>query len=245
MIGIWQAYAGTFLVITAVATLAAFGLPLLIVPLRWARILRWEIPRPVSWRRFWADHWVLSSVFLRSTASRLRSCRPPSHFYSNCCCGCWWQCWRCTPTGAPQEQPITETIEIALWVVLILATLAFMPGVTMRVEQADPSKAKGGTADRGTPTCRSRSGMQTAEWTSPTCTAGDRGVSGRPGTAEIRVGRERSDSRRRDAGRRTRRAAYVPDQLTRLLPFRPSHSWPHRRGGADRETAVQRARLGL
>ena len=46
MIGIWQSYSDVYLYVVGVAMLAAFGLPLLVVPLHWARAFRWEIPQP-------------------------------------------------------------------------------------------------------------------------------------------------------------------------------------------------------
>ena len=41
MIGIWQAYSNIYLYVMGAAMLAAFGLPLLLVPLSWARLFRW------------------------------------------------------------------------------------------------------------------------------------------------------------------------------------------------------------
>lgn len=46
MIGIWQSYSNVYLVVVGVAMLATFGIPLLVVPLRWARVFRWEVPKP-------------------------------------------------------------------------------------------------------------------------------------------------------------------------------------------------------
>jgi len=46
MVGIWRSYSDIYLYVAGVAMLAAFGIPLLVVPLRWARAFRWEVPQP-------------------------------------------------------------------------------------------------------------------------------------------------------------------------------------------------------
>lgn len=44
VVGIWQAYAGTNLIVAGIAMIATFGIPLLAVPLSRAWLMRWEIP---------------------------------------------------------------------------------------------------------------------------------------------------------------------------------------------------------
>ena len=44
MIGMWSAYAQTYLLVTMVVTTALFALPIFLMPLRWARMLGWQIP---------------------------------------------------------------------------------------------------------------------------------------------------------------------------------------------------------
>lgn len=44
MLGIWSAQAPTFLRILVVATTLFFALPIFLVPLHWARFMRWRIP---------------------------------------------------------------------------------------------------------------------------------------------------------------------------------------------------------
>jgi hypothetical protein len=40
----WSTHAQTYLLVTMVITTAAFALPIFLAPLRWARVLGWEIP---------------------------------------------------------------------------------------------------------------------------------------------------------------------------------------------------------
>jgi hypothetical protein len=45
MIGIWNQYLHIYLYVLSIGMLIGFGLPLLFVPLYWARLFRWEIPQ--------------------------------------------------------------------------------------------------------------------------------------------------------------------------------------------------------
>src|SRR5437868_1899154 len=44
MIGIWREYSGIYLYFLSIGTALFFGLPLLFWPIKWARILKWQIP---------------------------------------------------------------------------------------------------------------------------------------------------------------------------------------------------------
>jgi hypothetical protein len=50
MIGLWPEQASGFLVAVSVFALLALGLPMLVVPLTWARWLRWPIPQSTDGR---------------------------------------------------------------------------------------------------------------------------------------------------------------------------------------------------
>jgi hypothetical protein len=50
MIGVWSEQASGFLIVVAVFSLLALGLPLLFVPLTWARWLRWPVPEATNGR---------------------------------------------------------------------------------------------------------------------------------------------------------------------------------------------------
>jgi hypothetical protein len=45
MIGIWQSYSDIYLIVAGVAMLVSFGIPLMVVPMSWARAFRWEVPK--------------------------------------------------------------------------------------------------------------------------------------------------------------------------------------------------------
>ncbi len=50
MIGLWSEQASGFLVAVSLISLLALGLPMLVVPMTWARWLRWPIPQSTDGR---------------------------------------------------------------------------------------------------------------------------------------------------------------------------------------------------
>ena len=128
MIGMWNPYLHIFLYVLAIAMLIGFGLPLLLVPIHWARLFRWEIPQPEQLAAFLGR---TVGVFLCVSAIfAFRAANTPAvqPFFFD------MLLWIISGSilihvyGAIQRaQPITETIEILMWVLLLFATLAFYP----------------------------------------------------------------------------------------------------------------------
>jgi hypothetical protein len=128
MIGLWGSYADAFLYVAGVAMLLTFGIPLLVVPLRWARVFRWDVPKPenlvVFLGRSVGIFISLMAVFAFKAASQ-PLVRP---FFFD------WMLWLFiamialhTYGAVRKTQPVTETLEIIVWVVLFLITLCFYP----------------------------------------------------------------------------------------------------------------------
>lgn len=44
MIGIWSAHAQNYLLVLCIATTLVFAAPIFLVPLSWARLMRWKLP---------------------------------------------------------------------------------------------------------------------------------------------------------------------------------------------------------
>jgi hypothetical protein len=129
MIGIWSAHAQTFMLVFAILAMVVFVIPMIFAPMFWARMLLWNIP----------DDTDLAVYSLRSLGSlglavlliTLRAAITGDglllvyelftpffalmvlvHLY-----------------GAIKKiQPITETLEIGFWLVLLVLALCFMPG---------------------------------------------------------------------------------------------------------------------
>ena len=128
MIGIWQAYAAPYLVVVGIATLIGFGVPLLVAPMAWARIFRWEIPPPGQLVVFLGRSLGISLCVLGGYAFRAAAIPAARPIYFELMLWLLVGMLALHVYGAiKRAQPITETVEIALWVILLLATLAFYP----------------------------------------------------------------------------------------------------------------------
>jgi len=128
MIGIWSEYASLYLIIAGVATLLAFGLPLALVPFRWAKVFRWEIPQQGNLAEFLGRSLgamlVVVAIF-SLIAARIPAVQP---FFFNFVLVTFAAMLCLHVYGAIRKvQPITETYEIILWVILLILTLCFYP----------------------------------------------------------------------------------------------------------------------
>ncbi|MCX6027547.1 MAG: hypothetical protein NTY23_15090 [Chloroflexi bacterium] len=128
MVGIWQAYAGTYLIVAGIAMLATFGIPLLTVPMSWARLMRWEIPPPGQLVTFLGRSLGLFVSVIAVYAFKVAVTPQAQPFFFQLMLWLFVAMIGLHVYGALKRvQPITETIEIGLWVVLLLVTLAFYP----------------------------------------------------------------------------------------------------------------------
>jgi hypothetical protein len=128
MIGAWQSYSNIYLVFTGVVMLITFGIPLVIVPLRWARAFRWEIPDPLNLVIFLSRSLgILISVL--AVFAFLAAGEPAAKpFYFDLMLSVIAAMLILHVYGALKKTlPITETAEIVLWVLLFLLTLCFYP----------------------------------------------------------------------------------------------------------------------
>jgi hypothetical protein len=128
MIGIWKSYSDFYLYIAGVAMLISFGIPLLVVPLRWARALRWEVPQPENLVAFLGRSMGILISLLAIFAFKV-TCTPAAKpFFFDLMLWLFVSMFALHVYGAIRKtQPITETVEILLWVVLFLITLCFYP----------------------------------------------------------------------------------------------------------------------
>lgn len=128
MIGIWKPALPIFLYVLGAASILTFGLPLLLVPMRWARFFRWEIPEQKQLastlgRSLGAMLCVLSAFAF--VAAGVPSVQP---FYVNMLLAVFGINALLHIYGAIRKaQPLIETYEIGLWVLFVLITLAFYP----------------------------------------------------------------------------------------------------------------------
>jgi len=128
MIGIWQSSADIFLIVAGVAMIAAFGLPLMIVPMGWARLFRWQVPQPQELATFLGRSVgvFISIIAVFSFKAAQNSAARP--FFFDLMLWLFGAMIVLHVYGAIRKaQPITETLEIVLWVVLSAVTLRFYP----------------------------------------------------------------------------------------------------------------------
>ncbi|MEI8030306.1 MAG: hypothetical protein WCH35_11060 [Comamonadaceae bacterium] len=128
MIGMYSSHSQLYLLVLASITSLVFALPLLLVPLTWARLMQWKIPGDTDLAVYFGRCLgaFVVGVDLMGFLGAFYSQRQQAifevlyfvsismiavHVY-----GAWHRI-----------QPMTETIEIAFYALLLLLTLLFQP----------------------------------------------------------------------------------------------------------------------
>ena len=128
MIGIWQSYSNIYLYVVGAAMLVTFGIPLLVVPLRWARFLRWEIPQHENLVVFLGRSLGIFISVIAILAIKVTGSPAAKPFFFDLMLWVLGTMSALHIYGAIRKtQPITESVEIFLWVVLFVITLCFYP----------------------------------------------------------------------------------------------------------------------
>jgi hypothetical protein len=129
MVGIWSSYSKIFTIFNATALIVVFCIPMMIAPMKWARLLRWPIP----------DHEHLAIYFGRCLGGfafilalfGLKAVTNSSllPFYFDLGLGIYIAMIAIHVYGGIRKiQPMTETVEILFWVGQVVLTLCFYPG---------------------------------------------------------------------------------------------------------------------
>ena len=128
MIGIWSSYADIYLIITGIAMLVAFGIPLILVPMRWASLFRWDVSQPGNLVIFLGRSLGIFITVIALYAFRVSQIPSAMPFFFELMLWTFVGMILLHVYGAIRKiQPVTETIEIGLWVILCLVTLCFYP----------------------------------------------------------------------------------------------------------------------
>lgn len=130
MIGMWNELSRDYLMFVMIVTTLAFSIPIFFFPLSWAKIMKWTIPETT-------DLTLYFGRCLGSLALVIEYCT-----YQAATTGVGealiFQLWigLCAIMvglhiyGAIKRiQPLTETVEIGLWVLLLFLSLAFYPNI--------------------------------------------------------------------------------------------------------------------
>jgi hypothetical protein len=128
MIGIWQSYSDIYLYVACAAMLAGFGVPLVFAPMQWARAFRWPVTQADNLSVFLARSLGVFICLLAVFAAKVTAAPQAKPFFFELLIWLFGAMIALHVYGAIRKtQPITETIEIALWIVLLLVTLLFYP----------------------------------------------------------------------------------------------------------------------
>lgn len=131
MIGVWSDRASGFLVVVALFSLASLGLPMVLTPLTWASWLRWPVPSATDGRDL-ATYFgrclgavisVLAVVVLANADDDGQQGVLFAILIGAFSLMIGVHAW-----GALRRiQPLSETLEIAVWALLLVLALLFYP----------------------------------------------------------------------------------------------------------------------
>ncbi len=128
MVGIWHQYSNTFLIVAGIAMLASFGIPLLFAPIGWARLFRWSVPQDRLLVTFMGRSMGIFITIMAVFAFKAAQNDLARPFFFDLMLWIFGAMLLLHVYGAiRKKQPVTETFEIIVWVVLGLVTLGFYP----------------------------------------------------------------------------------------------------------------------
>lgn len=129
MIGAFEEHARTFLLVYVVVTTPILALPLFLTPLRWASSMRFVIPTDTDLAVYFGR--CLGALILVLEAVTLRAALTGEGLVLvfEIMLAAFVLMIGVHAYGAVKRiQPITETLEIGVWILLVLLALAFFPG---------------------------------------------------------------------------------------------------------------------
>ena len=128
MIGMWGDGAQTFLLAFGLFGAVAFGLPILLTPLAWARAFRWNVPDDTDLAVYFGRCLGVLALVLNVFMVRAGLTGEGMVFVFQFAITVFVGMTLVHIWGAIRRiQPITETIEIAFWAGLVLLGLLFYP----------------------------------------------------------------------------------------------------------------------
>lgn len=129
MIGIWATHAQTFLLVFGIGAGLVFAVPIFLVPLAWARAFRWSLPDDRDLAIYFGRCLGVLAVVLTGFSIRAGATGVGVELMFQLMIPVFILMTLVHIAGALQRiQPVTETIEIGFWALLILLGLAFYPG---------------------------------------------------------------------------------------------------------------------
>lgn len=128
MISLFSEHSGDFLRVVSLLTLVAFAVPISLAPLKWARVLRWEVDAKPDLALYFGRCLGVVALVLVWAGWQAASNPELQPFYFNILIGSTGLLTLVHIVGAFQRvQPWTETAEIPFWGGLMILALLFYP----------------------------------------------------------------------------------------------------------------------
>jgi cobalamin biosynthesis protein CobD/CbiB len=128
MLGLLHKYSSQYLYVLAIGTILFFGTPLLITPIRWAKLMKWEIPTSTDLTVYFGRCLggvicVMACFAILATNSILTQ----QYFFNFIISTFTVMTFIHIYGWIKKIQPFTETLEIFYWIALIVSSLLFYP----------------------------------------------------------------------------------------------------------------------
>ena len=128
MVGIWSSYSSHYLYVLGIGILGAFALPMLLVPIKFAQVLRWRIPEHEHLAIYFGRCLGGLAAVIAVFGFKVAGSPELKPFFFQLAISAFCILTLVHIYGAIRKiQPITETIEIAFWFGLIVLTMCFYP----------------------------------------------------------------------------------------------------------------------
>ena len=128
MIGMWNEYSQDYLMFLLIGTTLVFSIPIFFIPLTWARIMKWTIPEQTDLVLYFGRCLGSLALVMEYATYQAATSGMGELIIFQIWIGISLFMVGLHIYGAIKRiQPITETLEIALWVLLLFLSLAFYP----------------------------------------------------------------------------------------------------------------------
>ncbi|HBA67342.1 MAG TPA: hypothetical protein DCZ48_14415 [Methylococcaceae bacterium] len=130
MIGMWNEFSQDYLMFLMIGTSLAFSIPIFFFPLTWAKIMKWTIPEQTDLVLYFGRCLGSLALVLEFCTFQAATIGTGEVLIFQYWIGiCSFMVGLHIYGAIKHIQPIIETIEIGLWVVLLFLSLAFYPEV--------------------------------------------------------------------------------------------------------------------
>ncbi|MFT3857525.1 MAG: hypothetical protein QM742_08525 [Aquabacterium sp.] len=132
-LGLWQHHAGTWMMVSSAVGLLLFGLPMLLVPLHWARRMGWGVASQDHLAIYFGRTLGMMACVLMTLGIVSASHPAMQPMMANAAFAIYLANTGVHAWGAVRRiQPLSETLEIPFWLALSVLQLLFYPDVHWR-----------------------------------------------------------------------------------------------------------------